>query len=108
MREHAFFGLALAVLVGAASPTPNMQQAPAGPQGGARGGRQGGPPPVQLPEGAGREQVQATCTRCHGLNLIAGSWGYTKDGWQDRIATMVRLPAPELDAISTYLAQHYP
>jgi virginiamycin B lyase len=108
MRKHAFFGLALAVLVGAASSSPTMQQAPAGRQGGAPGGRQGGPPPVQLPEGAGREQVQAACTRCHGLNLIAGSWGYTKDGWQDRIATMVRLPAPELDAISTYLARHYP
>ena len=63
---------------------------------------------MQLAEGPGRDQVQAACTRCHALNLIAGSWGYTKDGWQDRIATMVKLPAPELDTISTYLAAHYP
>ena len=63
---------------------------------------------MQLAEGAGREQVQAACTRCHGLNLIANSWGYTKDGWQDRIATMVKLPAAELETISSYLATHYP
>ena len=79
-----------------------------GPAGWRPGGRQGGPPPVQLPDGAGREQVQAACTRCHGLNLIANSWGYTKDGWQDRIATMVKLPAAELEAISSYLATHFP
>ncbi len=31
-------------------------------------------------EGAGREQVQATCTRCHGLNLIAELVGL-HEGW---------------------------
>lgn len=107
MRQRAVFCVALAVLVASAFASPAMQQAPAGRAGGP-GGRQGGPPPVQLPDGPGREQVQATCTRCHGLNLIAGSWGYTRDGWQDRIATMVKLAPPELNAISSYLAQHYP
>lgn len=63
---------------------------------------------VQLPDGPGRDQVQAACSRCHGVNLIAGSWGYSKDGWQDRIATMVTLPPAELNTISTYLAAHYP
>ena len=93
MRQ-ALFCLALVAFLASAFSSPTIgQQAPAGRQGGAPGGRQGGPPPVQLAEGAGREQVQATCTRCHGLNLIANSWGYTKDGWQDRIATMVKLPA---------------
>jgi hypothetical protein len=85
------------------------QQAPAGGQGAAApGGRQGGPAPVQLPEGAGRAQVQAACTSCHGLNLITNSWGYTKDGWEDRIATMMKLPPAELESISSYLATHYP
>jgi len=107
MRPRSFFYLALMVFVAALSSSTIGQQAPAGRQG-APGGRQGGPPAVQLPEGAGREQVQATCTRCHGLNLIAGSWGYTKDGWQDRIATMVKLPPAELEAISSYLAAHFP
>ncbi len=89
---------------------PLAQQAPAGRQGGpgAAGGPQGGPPRAQLPEGPGRDQVQVTCTRCHGLNLIQTSRGYTKDGWQDRIATMVKLPTAELDAVSAYLATHYP
>ena len=107
MRPRSFFYLALMVFVATLSSSTIGQQAPAGRQG-APGGRQGGPPPVQLPEGAGREQVQATCARCHGLNLIANSWGYTKDGWQDRIATMAKLPPAELEAISSYLAAHYP
>src|SRR5687767_15851243 len=109
-RQRPLFSLALAVFLASAFSSPTVgQQAPAGRQGGAvPGGRQGGPPPVQLPEGAGREQVQATCTRCHALNLIANSWGYTKDGWQDRIGTMVKLPAPELETMSSYLAMHYP
>ena len=107
MRQQVFLCLALAVFLGSAFSSPTMQ-APAGRQGGPPGGRQGGPPPVQLADGPGREQVQASCTRCHGLNLIAGSWGYTKDGWQDRIATMVKLPPAELESISGYLATHYP
>jgi virginiamycin B lyase len=40
--------------------------------------------------------------------MITGSWGYTKDGWQDRIATMTVLPPDQLNTISTYLAAHYP
>src|SRR5262245_13684892 len=108
-RQRLLFCLALvAFLASSFSPTIG-QQPPAGRQGGAGpGARQGGPPPVQLAEGAGREQVQAACTRCHGANLIANSWGYTKDGWQDRIATMVKLQPAELETISTYLAAHYP
>jgi hypothetical protein len=110
MRERALFCLALAAFLASAFSSPTIgQQAPAGRQGGAAaGGRQGGPPPVQLAEGAGHDQVQAACTRCHGVNLIANSWGYTKDGWQDRIATMVKLPAGDLETISSYLAAHYP
>ena len=99
-RQTRFFLALIAVLALAFSSSTIGQQAPAG--------RQGGPPPVQLAEGAGREQVQATCARCHGLNMITNSWGYTKDGWQDRIATMVKLGSPELDTISSYLAAHYP
>jgi virginiamycin B lyase len=109
MRTRACFSLALtAFIISAFSSLTVGQQAPAGQGGVAPGARQGGPPPVQLPDGAGREQVQAMCTRCHGLNLIANSWGYTKDGWQDRIATMMKLPEAELETISSYLATHYP
>ena len=100
----------LVALLASAFSSPTIgEQAPAGRQGGAApGGPAGWTATVQLAEGAGREQVQAACTRCHGLNLIANSWGYTKDGWEDRIATMVKLPSAELETISSYLAMHYP
>ena len=109
MGQRPLFWLALVAFLASAFSAPTIgQQAPSGRQGGAPapGARQGGPPPVQLAEGAGREQVQATCTRCHALNMITNSWGYTKDGWQDRIATMVKLQAPELETISSYLGTH--
>jgi virginiamycin B lyase len=69
---------------------------------------QSAPPPPQLAEGAGRDQVRMICTTCHQVDLIINSWGYTKDGWQDRIATMVQVPPPELEIVSSYLAEHYP
>ena len=109
MRRRALFTVMCAALAWAAFVSlTTAQQPPAGAQGGGRGGRQGGPPAVQLPEGEGRQQVEAACARCHGFNMIAGSWGYTKDGWQDRIATMIKLPGADLEAISSYLAAHYP
>jgi mono/diheme cytochrome c family protein len=43
-------------------------------------GAQGRGPQVQLPDGPGRELVQGTCAQCHGLHLITGSLGYTKEG----------------------------
>jgi virginiamycin B lyase len=65
-------------------------------------------PQVQLPDGPGKTQVEATCARCHGLNLITGSWGYTKEGWEDRIHTMITLPNDQMGAITSYLAAHFP
>ena len=88
MRQRTSLHVALGAFLAAAFSSATVgQQAPAA--------RQGGPPPLQLPAGDGREQVQAMCTSCHGLNLIANSWGYTKDGWEDRIATMAKLPVAE-------------
>jgi virginiamycin B lyase len=113
MRNRAFYALALSAFIAVAFSTSITGQGPEGRPGGpggapaGRGGR-GGPPPVQLAEGPGREAVQTTCTRCHGANLITNSWGYTKEGWEDRIATMVALPPDQLNTISTYLAGHYP
>ena len=57
-----------------------------GRQGGGRG-------QVELPEGAGKEVVSASCASCHGLNMITGAAGYTQDGWRDLISTMIELPA---------------
>jgi virginiamycin B lyase len=115
MRHRAFFTLALAAFLASAFAITTPGQAPQGRRGGgppgtfeppARG--RGGRGAVQLPDGPGRELVQANCTRCHGLNNISGSYGYTKAGWADRIATMVALPAGQVDTVTSYLAQHFP
>ena len=63
--------------------------------------------PVQLPEGAGQELVQANCTQCHGLNMIPRA-GFTEDGWEALVATMVELPEMQAKTVASYLAEHYP
>ena len=55
-----------------------------------RGGRGG--PPVNLPEGPAKDNVQTLCANCHSLNMIVNSGGYTKDGWRTLVSTMVALP----------------
>jgi virginiamycin B lyase len=68
----------------------------------------GGPAPVALPDGAGKEAVTASCGSCHGLGMITGATGYTEAGWRDLIGTMVALPKDQEAAISSYLATHFP
>ena len=63
---------------------------------------------VALPDGGGKALVEAACAKCHGLNLITSSWGYTKQGWHDLIGTMVALPKDQADAVTTYLSTHFP
>jgi len=74
------------------------------------GGRQGGPgqQAITLPDGTGKDLVQAACTKCHGLNQITNSTGYTRDKWHELFATMVKLPDPQVAAVSQYLAAHFP
>jgi hypothetical protein len=78
-----------------------------GPAGGGGQG-EGGQKPITLPDSAGKEMVQAACTKCHGLNQITGSTGYTKEKWQDLFSTMVRLPDAHAATVSQYLAAHFP
>jgi len=62
-----------------------------------------------LPEGAGQETVQGVCTGCHEINQIQNSSGYTQEGWQELILTMIDLSdSPELETITRYLATHFP
>src|SRR5687767_10044543 len=63
---------------------------------------------VALPDAPGKQLVEATCAKCHGLNLITNSWGYTKQGWHDLIGTMIALPKDQADTITTYLSAHFP
>ena len=64
---------------------------------------------AQLPEGDSQQLVQSLCTACHETNQITRSSGYTREGWQELIQTMVDLSgSPAGEAISTYLATHFP
>jgi virginiamycin B lyase len=67
-----------------------------------------GGPPVVLPEGTGKDVVQAQCTKCHALSLIANAGGHTRQGWEDLFKTMVSLPAAESAQVAEYLAKNYP
>jgi virginiamycin B lyase len=63
-----------------------------------------------LPEGAGKERVEALCTVCHQAREILRSSGYTREGWKELTGTMIdlsRSPADQ-DAITQYLATHFP
>jgi virginiamycin B lyase len=70
-------------------------------------GRGRGPAPV-LPDGAGKELVQTTCTKCHATNLIVNSGGYTREGWVNLFNTMVAVPKAESDSLAEYLARNFP
>ena len=63
---------------------------------------------VTLPEGAGKDEVQATCSSCHALSMITNSWGNTREGWEQLFGTMVALPADRSRAIADYLAKNFP
>src|SRR5687768_10244680 len=75
---------------------------------GSRPHAQRGGQPVQLPEGQGKELVQTACARCHGLNLITNSWGYTREGWEQLFSSMVALPKDQAATAAGYLATHFP
>jgi virginiamycin B lyase len=61
----------------------------------------------QLPEGAGRELVEANCSQCHGLDLITSSRN-TEEGWRQVSISMVDLPESQLDTIVAYLGARFP
>jgi virginiamycin B lyase len=63
---------------------------------------------ADLPDGAGRDVVAQTCTKCHGTNMITGSWGNTQQGWKDLFDSMVLLPTDQATTIASYLGTHFP
>ena len=66
----------------------------------------GAPPP--LPEGTGKAFVEATCAKCHGLNFIVNSGGYTRAEWDELIQSMVALPGADRTTTVDYLAKNFP
>lgn len=71
-------------------------------------GAQGRGQAVRLPDGNGKELVEMTCSKCHGLNLIPGSRGNTRAGWQELVGSMVALPKDQADTLFGYLTTHFP
>ena len=63
---------------------------------------------VQIPDGPGKELVSTTCTKCHGLNFITNSFGFTREEWPRLFGTMIALPKDQADTITNYLAMHFP
>jgi virginiamycin B lyase len=68
---------------------------------------QRGGPPVNLPDGNGKQMVQSVCSGCHSLTNITQGWGYDKKGWDELISSMVKLPDDTRDTVSTYLGEHF-
>jgi len=64
--------------------------------------------PVTLPDGPGKELVEATCSKCHGLNFVANSWGYSREAWETLYGSMVEVPRDQRAVLSDYLAKNYP
>ena len=67
-------------------------------------------PPV-LPEGPGKELVEAVCTACHTLDRVVAKRG-TKAEWQDKVLEMLQedpdITQQERDQIVEYLAKNFP
>src|SRR5262245_996560 len=63
---------------------------------------------VTLADGDGKVRVETYCTSCHQLGNIVDSGGYTREGWQQLIATMIALPKDQSDGVVDYLAKNFP
>ena len=63
-----------------------------------------------LPEGEGREAIQASCNLCHGLNYITQS-SRSETEWRNVVSDMVSRGAPltkdEFEEVLRYLATYF-
>jgi virginiamycin B lyase len=68
-------------------------------------------PPPSLPEGPGKELVEAVCTACHTLERVVAKRA-TKAEWQDKVLEMLQedpdITQQERDQIVEYLAKNFP
>ena len=64
--------------------------------------------PLTLPEGEGKSAVETLCVRCHALDLLNGSGGYRREGWERVLGSMVAVPREQAAVMAGYLAEHFP
>lgn len=66
----------------------------------------------KLPDGAGKELVQAICTACHDLTAVTEGIGYSRQDWDNIVQSMIDMGAaikPEqVPLITDYLARNFP
>jgi virginiamycin B lyase len=62
----------------------------------------------ELPDGPGKELVQAACVACHETDLIVASNGYTNERWRHLMSKMIDLPESLASNIAQYLATSFP
>ena len=71
----------------------------------------GQPPSPALPEGPGKDLVEAVCTACHTLERVVAKRA-TKAEWQDKVLEMLQedpdITQQERDRIVEYLAKNFP
>jgi virginiamycin B lyase len=61
-----------------------------------------------LPDGQGKELVEAACVACHETDIIWSSTGYTHEQWSRLTSRMIDLPDPLASNITQYLAANFP
>jgi len=70
-----------------------------------------GTPERPLPDGPGRDAVQAACTQCHALAMVSNA-GHTHDDWVTVVNMMVndgaKLEQSQIPQIADYLAKNFP
>src|SRR5258706_14520962 len=72
----------------------------------AAGQRGGGA--ADLPDGPGKDAVAQECTKCHGVNNITGSWGFTEKDWRENVDSLVQPPGGAPEGVSPRLGHNLP
>jgi virginiamycin B lyase len=64
-----------------------------------------------LPQGNGRDQVQAACAGCHSLNTVMNA-GFNTEGWQREVTGMIgrgaKLTPDQVPVVVEYLTTNFP
>jgi len=64
-----------------------------------------------LPEGNGKEAVEASCTQCHALTTVTRA-GHSPEEWKTVVAMMIndgaKVPPDQVPALTEYLAKNFP
>ena len=62
-----------------------------------------------LPEGNGKQMVEAMCIGCHSTDYVFNAGGYSKEHWAQLVNSMLPLEGrPQLEQITNYLATNFP